>query len=123
MSEATPAIPLGMSSAADLHAAEAEPVLEIEGLRKEFSRRSLTDWALRRQGVRTLALDDVSLSVLAGETLAIVGESGSGKTTLAHSLVRLVEPDAGRILFDGRDILRARRRELPSIRRRIQLIY
>jgi oligopeptide/dipeptide ABC transporter ATP-binding protein len=123
MSEATPATPLDMTSAAASRASEPAPVLEIEGLRKEFSRSSLTDWALRRQGVRTLALDDVSLSVLPGETLAIVGESGSGKTTLAHSLVRLVEPDAGRVLFDGRDILRATRGELPSIRRRIQLIY
>lgn len=115
---------LGMNADALVAAsAETESILKIEGLRKEFMRRSIADSVLRRPGVRTLALDDVCLSILPREALAIVGESGSGKTTLAHSLVRLVEPDAGRIEFDGRDILKASRRQLPAIRRRIQLIY
>lgn len=100
-----------------------EPMLRIDGLRVEFAKRSLADRMARRDGVRTVALDDVSLSVLPQEALALVGESGSGKTTLARSLVRLIQPDAGRIEFAGQDILKASRRELPSIRRRIQLIY
>jgi oligopeptide/dipeptide ABC transporter ATP-binding protein len=108
---------------ARVDADEAKPVLEVDRVRVEFAKRSLGDRVARRDGVRTVALDDVSLSVVPREALALVGESGSGKTTLARSLVRLVEPDAGRIEFAGRDILRASRRELPSIRRRIQLIY
>jgi oligopeptide/dipeptide ABC transporter ATP-binding protein len=104
-------------------ASEAQPVLRIDGLRVEFSKRSLADRLGKRAGVRTLALDDVSLSVAPREALALVGESGSGKTTLARSLVRLVEPDAGVVDFGGRDLLKASGKELPSIRRRIQLIY
>jgi oligopeptide/dipeptide ABC transporter ATP-binding protein len=99
------------------------PILALEGLRKEFARRSMADRLAGRPGAKTLALDDVTLSVGAGEALGLVGESGSGKTTLAQTLVRLLEPDAGRIEFDGRDILAASGRELRAIRRRIQMIY
>jgi oligopeptide/dipeptide ABC transporter ATP-binding protein len=102
---------------------ETEPILTVEGLRKLYSKRSLADRLARRAAATTLALDEVSLSVAPREALAIVGESGSGKTTLAHSIVRLVQPDVGRIEFRGRDVLGASRRELPELRRRIQLIY
>ena len=102
---------------------DAEAILRIEDLRLEFTRRSLSDLLLRRPGTRTLALNDVSLLISPRQALAIVGESGSGKTTLARSIVRLVEPERGSIQFHGKDLLRASRRELPSIRRRIQLIY
>jgi oligopeptide/dipeptide ABC transporter ATP-binding protein len=102
---------------------EAAPILTATGLRKLYSKRSLADRLSRRAAAGTLALDDVSLSVAPREALAIVGESGSGKTTLAHSIVRLVQPDAGRIEFHGQDILRASRGELPALRRRIQLVY
>lgn len=104
-------------------AGEANPILEIERLRKEYAKRSLWQRVAKQQGARTIALDDVSLAIAPREALAIVGESGSGKTTLAHSIVRLVEPDAGRVKFFGTDILQARRGELSAIRRRIQLIY
>ena len=103
--------------------AETDSILKIEGLRLEFVRRSLADRLARRPGSRTLALSDVSLSIPPRQALAIVGESGSGKTTLARSLVRLVDPDAGKIEFHGQDILKASRSELASIRRRIQLVY
>jgi oligopeptide transport system ATP-binding protein len=102
---------------------EGEPLLRIEGLNKEFAKRSLADRLAKRAGARTLALDDVSLSIAPREALALVGESGSGKTTLARSLVRLVDPDTGSIKFDGADILKCSRSDLSSIRRRIQLIY
>jgi peptide/nickel transport system ATP-binding protein len=99
------------------------PIIKLEGLRKEFAKRSLSDRLAKRPGVRTLALDEVSLSIAPREAIALVGESGSGKTTLARSLVRLVELDAGTIDFGGSDIVKASRRDLPSIRRRMQLIY
>ena len=102
---------------------DSEPILQIEGLRKHYVERSLADRLLRRAGGGTLALDDVSLSVAPRQALAVVGESGSGKTTLAHSIVRLVAPDAGRIVFEGQDILTAARGDLPGLRRRIQLVY
>ena len=103
--------------------ADLGAILKIEDLRLEFARRSLSDRLLRRSGSRTLALNDVSLAIPARQALAIVGESGSGKTTLARSIVRLVEPEKGSIEFHGQDVLRASKHELPSIRRRIQLIY
>jgi ABC-type microcin C transport system duplicated ATPase subunit YejF len=69
------------------------------------------------------AVDDVSLDILPGETLALVGESGSGKTTLARLLLRLVEPDAGEIHFDGSNLLAARGVQLRALRRRMQMIF
>ena len=101
----------------------AEPILRVEGLRKHYAIRSLADRAHKRPGAGTWALDDVSLSVMPRQALAVVGESGSGKTTLAHSIVRLVSPDSGKIIFDQKDILTASRRELSGLRRRIQLVY
>jgi oligopeptide transport system ATP-binding protein len=102
---------------------QEQPILQIDGVRVEFAKRSLADRIARRRGASTVALDDVSLSIAPREALAIVGESGSGKTTLARSLVRLIQPDAGTIEFEGQDVLKASSRELPSLRRRIQLIY
>lgn len=123
MSDTLPATVNHQQDALKAYSPGSEPILKIEHLRKEFKKRSLTDYVMRRPGVRTLALDDVSLTVLPREALALVGESGSGKTTLAHSLVRLVEPDHGRIKFQNQDILQASRKDLAAIRRRIQLIY
>jgi peptide/nickel transport system ATP-binding protein/oligopeptide transport system ATP-binding protein len=75
-------------------------------------------------GARTFAaVDDVSLEVTPGETLALVGESGCGKTTLARLLLRLIEPDAGEIAFDGRDLLAARGAQLRALRRQMQMIF
>jgi ABC-type microcin C transport system duplicated ATPase subunit YejF len=74
-----------------------------------------------RNGVT--AVDDVSLELAAGETLAIVGESGSGKTTLARMLLRLIEPDSGELLIDGRDFLAARGAELRVLRREMQMVF
>ena len=65
----------------------------------------------------------MSLQIEAGETLGLVGESGSGKSTLGRMLLRLIEPDAGEIIFDGQDLLQARGGELRRLRRDMQIIF
>ncbi len=69
------------------------------------------------------AVDDVSLNIEAGETVALVGESGCGKSSLGKSLMRLVEPSSGRITFKGADVTAMTSSELRGIRRRIQMIF
>ncbi|MGN6778727.1 ABC transporter ATP-binding protein [Rhizobium sp.] len=69
------------------------------------------------------AVDDVSLEILEGETVALVGESGCGKSTLGKSLMRLVDPTSGRVTFKGRDVAAMSGKELQAIRRHIQMIF
>jgi len=104
------------------------PLIEARNLRKTYSAPSNAvamglpvSAAGTRSGVA--AVDGVSLQLAAGETLAIVGESGSGKTTLARMLLRLVDPDSGELLVDGRDFLAARGAELRALRREMQMVF
>ncbi|MGW4353162.1 dipeptide ABC transporter ATP-binding protein [Nocardia sp. NPDC004582] len=94
--------------------APAPPLLSATGLRKTF--RVTRDFTVR-------AVDDVSLEIGRGETLAVVGESGSGKSTTARLIARLTEPDAGTVTFDGQDITALRGSALRALRRRIQVVY
>src|ERR1700730_10471573 len=97
------------------------PLLEARSLRKTFPAPGGT-FALGDRA-RVAAVDDVSLELAAGETLAIVGESGSGKTTLARMLLRLIEPDSGELRVEGRDFLAARGANLRALRREMQMVF
>ncbi len=100
------------------------PVLAARHLSKAFPvQRSLGEILRRTPARRVVALDDVTIELGRAATLAVVGETGSGKSTLAHCLVRLVEPDAGTIEFDGEDVVGAGTRELRAVRRKLQLVY
>ncbi len=95
-------------------------LLRVEDLVVHFPIRS---GLLRRVVGQVHAVDGVSFSLAAGETLGLVGESGCGKTTIALAIVRLVEPTAGRILLEGRDITRLSAKELRDVRRRVQIVF
>jgi peptide/nickel transport system ATP-binding protein len=69
------------------------------------------------------AVDDVSFEVVKGETMGLVGESGCGKTTLGRALLRLIEPDAGKIIYDGIDLTARPTDELKSFRKKIQIVF
>ncbi|GEL21211.1 peptide ABC transporter ATP-binding protein [Pseudonocardia sulfidoxydans NBRC 16205] len=99
---------------------EPAPLLEVEDLRKSFPRGG---GLLGRRGTAVRAVDGVSFTIRAGETLGIVGESGSGKSTTGRLLLRLLEPDSGRLHFDGRDLLAESRSAFRHRRRDLQMIF
>ncbi len=101
---------------------KGDHILEARGLKKSY-RRGAGAFSEGTDGARLTAVDDVSFSVAPGETFAIVGESGCGKTTLARMLLRLIEPDAGEILFQGENLLAANGAELRALRRRMQMVF
>ncbi len=98
------------------------PLVSATGLSKEFEIGGGGFFGLRKP-LALRAVDDVSLTIRAGETLGLVGESGCGKSTLGRLLLRLIEPTAGRIAFDGNDITALRRMEMRAFRRSMQIIF
>ena len=101
--------------------ARPDVVLEARSLRKFFP--SGASKMLQRPTDLVQAVDDVSLKVVRGSTLAIVGESGCGKSTLARLLARLIEPTSGTVLLDGADVTGASSKELLKLRRDIQIVF
>jgi len=95
-------------------------LLEVSGLKKYFPVRS---GLFSRVSAWVKAVDDVSFHLRQGETLGLVGESGCGKTTVGRSILRLMEPTAGQVTFEGRDVLALTPKELRQARRRMQLIF
>jgi len=86
-----------------------QPLLRAEGLQKHFGHFQ--------------ALKGVDLTIMPGETVAVVGESGSGKSTLARAILRLDDPDEGRILYRGNDLMTMAPRELFGLRRDLQMVF
>ena len=95
--------------------APADNIVEIEGLTKVYP--------VRGRGEDFVAVNDVSLAIPRGETVAIVGESGSGKTTTARMLLKVIEPTSGLIRFEGKDVASLSRAETRDFRQRVQPIF
>jgi len=100
--------------------ASTEALLEVRGLTHRYPVRKATLLGGRSW---VHAVEEVSFDLRRGETLGLVGESGCGKSTVARAILRLIEPTAGEVRFDGRDILAMPRRELRELRRRAQIIF
>ncbi|KRE09561.1 glutathione ABC transporter ATP-binding protein [Bosea sp. Root381] len=100
--------------------AAERPVLEVSNLTTRFEIRSGLLGSV--QG-RVHAVENVSFSVQAGETLALVGESGCGKSTTGRSVMRLIEPLSGSVLLDGTDVLKLNQHDLREQRKRMQMIF
>lgn len=95
-------------------------LLRVEHLKKYFP---ITAGVLGRRIGQVKAVDDVTFTVPEGQTFALVGESGSGKTTVGKTVIRLIRPTAGDILFDGTNLSALRERELKSCRRQMQMVF
>ncbi|HEY4800353.1 MAG TPA: ABC transporter ATP-binding protein, partial [Bacteroidia bacterium] len=98
----------------------AAPVLQIKNLKTYFPIRK---GILGRSKQFVKAVDDVSFDVYPGETLGLVGESGCGKTTLGRTILRLIEPTGGQILFEGKNIMDLSVKQLRPMRRHLQIIF
>ncbi len=95
------------------------PILSVRNVKKYFE---IGGGFLRKAAVLR-AVDDVSFDVRAGETFGLVGESGCGKSTLAQTIVRLLEPTAGQIVFQGQDISRLKGNRLRMVHRDLQMVF
>ena len=91
----------------------ATPMLEIKHLKKYFS----------TPAGQLHAVDDVNLTIEAGQTLGVVGESGCGKSTLGRTVLRLLEPTSGEVLYNGQDITKFNRKQMLAARQELQMIF
>jgi peptide/nickel transport system ATP-binding protein len=99
------------------------PLLVVDHLKKYFTVKAAGAGFLSSATASVKAVDDVTLHVMAGETLGLVGESGCGKTTVGRSVLRLDDPTSGTIRFAGADITHANHADMRGVRRKIQVIF
>jgi len=114
------ALPTGRRQALPATVESAAPILTVDQVSITYAGRRELPWKPRTSKA---AVQNVSLQVRAGETLAIVGESGSGKTSLARSLVRLLQPSSGTVSFAGQDLSSLHHRALREWRRQLQIVF
>lgn len=101
-----------------------KPLVEVFNLKKYFLvRRSILDVIKRKSQKYLKAVDGVSFKILEGEIFCLAGESGCGKTTTGRTILRLIEPTAGKILFNGENILEYDENRIKAFRRRAQIIF
>jgi len=124
-----------MTAAADAKPAGDKPLVCATALSKHFATKipwpktpglpaHVRAWrAVSRMNAQVRAVSEVDLEIFAGETLGLVGESGCGKSTLGRTLLRLLEPSAGSIVFDGNDLTKLPQRALRPLRREMQMIF
>ena len=110
----------GTSPEESRHAASSRELVRLEGLEVHFPIRQ---GVLKRTVGHVRAVDGVDLRIRRGQILALVGESGCGKTTLGRAVLRLVEPTAGQVHFDGRELTGLGRRDMRPMRRRLQFVF
>ena len=105
---------LNSNNLSNSNAATGNHLLEVHELVKYFPVRS---GILQRPSAYVKAVDGVSFKIKAGETVGLVGESGCGKTTVGRSILRLTTATSGEVLYEDKDVLKARPRELKTLRR------
>src|SRR5688500_7545365 len=98
----------------------SENLIEVTGLKKYFPiKRGL----LAKTVGHVKAVDDVTFTIRKGETLGLVGESGCGKTTTGRAILRLIEPTAGSVKFNGREVTEMGGSEMRTLRRKMQIVF
>ncbi|RJL20879.1 ABC transporter ATP-binding protein [Paracoccus siganidrum] len=110
----------GIEETAPVVARDPRPLLKVENLKTRFA---VKGGVLRRTVAHVHAVEDVSFTINAGETMSLVGESGCGKSTCGRSILRLVEPESGKVELDGTDILALSQSGLRRARRDMQMIF
>jgi len=103
-----------------VHTNGKKNLLEIKELVKYFPVRG---GLLQRVVAWVQAVDNISFNIREGETVGLVGESGCGKTTVGRTLLRLIEPTSGNVLFDGVDVAQLKGKDLKAMRRNMQIIF
>lgn len=96
------------------------PLLEVKGIKKHFPIRS---GLLKRQTKYVKAVDGITFSIAEGETVGIVGESGCGKSTMGRTLLQLIEPTEGEVVFQGRNLVGLSTKEIREVRKDMQMVF